>query len=269
MVSGRTIEEIYSTLRSLPEVVGIVWPELQITRMNSEYPVQLSDSIREVVSWRLMAELMRRHPQVGTLIETHPGGGQYDCLTIFRDGQSIASLNRSGDFTPFHRFQEQIGGDQIWLPCMSEDGFANVLNKLSSALGLDIPMQLPKTSTEVLIYRVIAGSLACSFLDKVPLGCRNGQLDSSGGEDQGAREVWFKAFPSACAERNLLNRSESPLGNPNYRFWFLLRQNQPVLALCMNGISHTMAGLTTDLADLYRRRRRIEDVIGAVLSICA
>lgn len=242
---------------------------LQITRMNSEYPVQLSDSIREVVSWRLMAELMRRHPQVGTLIETHPGGGQYDCLTIFREGQSIASLNRCGDFTPFHSFEEQVSGDQIWLPCVTDDGFANVLNKLSSALGLDVPKQLPETSPEVLVYRVIAGLLACSFLDKTPLGCRNGQLDSSGGEDQEAREVWFNAFPSACAERNLLNRSESPFGNPNYRFWFLLRQNQPVLALSTNGISHTMAGLTTNLADLYKKRRRIEDVIGAVLSICA
>lgn len=268
MVSGRIIEEIYSTLRSSPEVGGVVWPGLQITRMNSEYSVQLSDSIREVVSWRLMAELMRRHPQVGTLIETHPGGGQYDCLTIFREGQSIASLNRSGDFTPFHRFEEQVSGDQIWLPCVTEDGFANVLNKLSSALGLAVPKQLPETSPEVLVYRVIAGLLACSFLDKTPLGCRNGQLDSSGGENNRDRDVWFESFPSACAERERLTRSESPFGNPNYRFWFLLRQNRPVFCLSTTGISHATGGLTTHLADLYKKRRRIEDVIGVVLLLC-
>lgn len=265
---GRIVEGIHSAVHPLPLVVGVRWAWPQITRMQSPSSIQLSETILEVVSWRLMAELMRRHPQVGTLIETHPAGGQYDCLTIFKEGQSIASLNRGGDFTPFNCFDKQVSGDRIWFPCMTGDGFANVLNHLSNALGVDVPKQLPETSPEVLVYRVIAGLLACTFLDKFPLECRNGQLDSSGCEDQSNREEWFRVFPSVCAERERLHRSASPFGNPNYRFWFLLRQNQPVLAFSTACICHTRSGLSTNLTDFYKKRRRIEDVIGAVLTLC-
>jgi hypothetical protein len=229
---------------------------------------ELSASVREILSWRLMAELVRRHPNAGTLIETHPGGGQYDCLTLYREGKSIASLNRGGDFTPFFNLEEQISSDQIWLPCLKDQGFARVLNKMSKALGLEVPEQLPATTPEVLVYRVIAGLLASSLLDKEPLECRNGQMDSSGSEDQVHREAWFEAFATALDGRRQLDRSASLFGNPNYHFWFILRRDAPVLGFSTDGNAHTKEGLMIDLMKIYKRRRKLEDVIGALISQC-
>lgn len=38
-------------------------------------------------SWFVASELLRRHPSM-TLIETHPGGGQNDCLSVVAKGAS-------------------------------------------------------------------------------------------------------------------------------------------------------------------------------------
>lgn len=38
-----------------------------------------------VQSWWVASKLVRRHPQLG-LIETHPGDGMYDCLSVVRWG---------------------------------------------------------------------------------------------------------------------------------------------------------------------------------------
>lgn len=231
-------------------------------------PCELSTSVREILSWRLMAELLRRHPEIGTLIETHPGGGQYDCLTIFGEGESIASLNRHGDFTPFFNLDEQVSHEQIWHPCLADQEFTLVLNKLSKALKMKVPKQLPKTTPEVLVYRVNAGLLGYSLLDKNPMECRNGQMDSSGEADQAYREAWFEVFPTALTERRQFDRSASPFGNPNYHFWFILRENEPVLGVSTNGNAHTKEGMMIDLMEIYKRRRKLEDVIGALISHC-
>lgn len=39
----------------------------------------LAGPILEAASWRLTAELVRRYPNRFSVIETHPGGGQYNC----------------------------------------------------------------------------------------------------------------------------------------------------------------------------------------------
>jgi hypothetical protein len=36
----------------------------------------------EIASWRLISDICRRYPETFTIIETHPGGGLYDCLSL-------------------------------------------------------------------------------------------------------------------------------------------------------------------------------------------
>ena len=43
--------------------------------------IELSRQLLEAASWRVVAELVRRHPTI-RVIETHPGGDQYDCLQL-------------------------------------------------------------------------------------------------------------------------------------------------------------------------------------------
>ena len=53
-------------------------------------------SILEAASWRLTAELVRRYPDRFSVIETHPGGGQYDCITLIdEDNDSIYRRSNS------------------------------------------------------------------------------------------------------------------------------------------------------------------------------
>ncbi len=99
--------------------------------------------------------------------------------------------------------------------------------------------------------------------------CRNGQMDSSGYDTQAHREEWFRAFPEALAERDQLNRLADAQENPNYRFWFILRSDDPVLGLVADGKAYTKGGLSIDLMEIYRRRRKLEDVIGALIPHCA
>src|SRR6266852_4486523 len=41
--------------------------------------------IRTAVTWTIVAQLFRRQGHLGFLrvLETHPGGGQYDCLSLY------------------------------------------------------------------------------------------------------------------------------------------------------------------------------------------
>ncbi len=49
----------------------------------------VNQQLVEIASWRIVSELIRRHPEKFTVIETHPGGVQYDCLTLY-DEQTIS-----------------------------------------------------------------------------------------------------------------------------------------------------------------------------------
>jgi hypothetical protein len=40
--------------------------------------------VTRALAWWLAAELIRRHPADLREIETHPGGGQYDCISLYR-----------------------------------------------------------------------------------------------------------------------------------------------------------------------------------------
>ncbi|MFC7532489.1 hypothetical protein [Actinoplanes sp. GCM10030250] len=46
-------------------------------------------------SWWLATRLVRRHPDL-TVIETHPGGGQYDRLSLVRGQENLININRAG-----------------------------------------------------------------------------------------------------------------------------------------------------------------------------
>jgi type III secretion system-like peptide-binding chaperone len=63
----------------------------------------LTPALTELASWTLATEVMRRAPKLLRIIETHPGGGQYDCLSMMRmvPHLKLCSFNRRGSFTAF------------------------------------------------------------------------------------------------------------------------------------------------------------------------
>lgn len=61
--------------------------------------MEISQQLKEILSWRLVSETVRRAPNRLRIYELHPGGGQYDCLSLNTiDGIGIADLNRAGMF---------------------------------------------------------------------------------------------------------------------------------------------------------------------------
>ena len=58
--------------------------------------IDLPYPMKRALAWWIAAEMIRRHPDEVRVIENHPGGGQYDCLTLCRRGsdyEAIAYLN--------------------------------------------------------------------------------------------------------------------------------------------------------------------------------
>ena len=74
---------------------------------------QMNSTVTEAISWRLASELCRRHPQTTRILITHPGGGQYNCLTIVNSqgGIGVIQLNRSGTIQVHQKFDTDRPSD--------------------------------------------------------------------------------------------------------------------------------------------------------------
>lgn len=224
-----------------------------------------SPQLREALSWKLVSELHRRHPGDFTVIETHPGGGQYDCLSLWAGSQTVADLNRVGGFNVFSG-DRSIPWQELWPAALVEGGIADLLDRMSRECGLSIPAQLPPTGPETLVYRVMAGVSAALVFDKASWEWRNGQLDTSGCDDQGYRDQWFEAFPGAKAAARA-GLPDTPFGNPKYGFWFLLKDDQPIVCLSKTSLCWDSDGAESNLTTLYRLDRRIHALVGVVLGM--
>ncbi len=224
-----------------------------------------SQMLREAFSWKLASEFHRRHPSGLSIIETHPGGGQYDCLTLIRQGKVLANLNRVGSFTPMEAPTAVISWDQIWKRGLMDDGIGEVMNQMSRACGLPVPAKLPPTNKESLAYRVMAGIIAGVVFDQASWEWRNGQEDTSGDGNQLVRDWWFSLFPGMKSHQPLPDGQDFR-GNTKYRFWFLLRDGIPVLCVTRDSICHGRGGII-NLMDRYQSNRRILEPVSSALAL--
>jgi hypothetical protein len=142
-------------------------------------------------SWWIASELVRRHPQL-RLIETHPGGGQYDCLSLLADenGQwrQLVHLNRNGSI-----HASDAGISCSWLDAFTAPGGHDIVRRLEEQTGIGKPASTPPTGPHVLTYRIIARVLTALVDDRRSWDARNGQIDSSG--YGGGRRPELEQFP--------------------------------------------------------------------------
>lgn len=227
---------------------------------------QPSRQLLEAVSWRVVAEVARRYPTI-RVIETHPGGGQYDCLQLLLDPASDQDrpgivFNRHGSL---HILAETTDSDArwetFWSDYLAAEDPRTVVNELCNRARLPRVRRLPRSTASVIVYRFIAAYLASTVLSRVRWECRNGFFDSSG-EDCTVREDWFASYPKASA-RLREERTDDILGQPAYRFWFL-GDGEPRLCLETSGLAWDAEGNEFDLPSLYRVRHRIWPVVSFV-----
>jgi len=220
----------------------------------------------EAASWRVVTAMLRRYPHL-TLIETHPGGGMYDCLSLYGDPDSASAgcidLNRGGGAHVLHRFDDPGASDWSW-EGFWRHAFSNPIRdtaeQLSRNAGLPHVEALPPSSDEVLVYRAMSTVLTATVFDSVRWSARMGYADTSG-MGGGPRRELFEPFPY-MAGRMRVKMSDDLFDQPGYRFWFLLRDDEPVAAFERNGTVEMTDGQVVSLRSAYTSSdRRIWPVV--------
>ena len=192
---------------------------------------ELDRSVVEAASWRLASELVRRHPSTVRLIRGHPGGGQSDCLWLLplAGGSGDVRLNRVGTIQVLDRFDRRPADE--WRPTeWSEYLFADprrFLDRLERAAGLPSPAQVPAATARTLTYRLLAAVAATAFKSVHPIEIQQGFIDTAG--YGGGHNDNLGSF--SIEHERLRGGPEDFFGEAGYRFWIVVRDQVPVLAI--------------------------------------
>jgi hypothetical protein len=227
----------------------------------------MNRQIKEVVSWRIISEFIRRYSGKFTVIETHPCSGQYDCLSIYDYSQKhIIDLNRGGSLHICSKVncRENSNGGPIesypgvWEDFVIKSNPKDVLDLICRKAGLDCNVTLPPSNPEILSYRFISTFLNHTVFGLDKWECRNGCLDSSG-YSSGIVDDFNSFLPAK--ERLRVNEKHDILSYPAYRFWFIKKNGSPKLCLETKGTVWDENGKEYNLSNLYKKNRRITEVV--------
>jgi hypothetical protein len=187
----------------------------------------VSERIKHWVTWRVVAELMRRHKASRDLrvYELHPAGGMGDTLAIREDGGGSSAM-RDNDFRGWRRLgespQEPFGslesqGGYVW-PWLRADDPRQVVDDVERLLGLPtLPGRLPASSPTVKTFGLMADILGLGCQRRAPLQWRAAFYDTSDGGGCELRKS-FQAFP------HLVKRlPPGELYLSGQQFWMLLQ----------------------------------------------
>ncbi len=191
-------------------------------------------------SWWLATMLCRRHSDL-TVIEYHPGGGQYDCLGLYSAAarKPVIDLNRDGSI---HRHLSGEGS-LPWAEAFAGDHFDMVL-KLERDLPDKGPIHTQPTSRKLLTYRVFEALASISATERFHWDIRSTYVDTSG-HGGGPLSDPFTAFPGSAENRN--SYGNHLLGDAAYGFWLLSRQNEPEFMVDDHGILYQQGEQPVDL----------------------
>lgn len=172
-------------------------------------------------AWWVAAELVRRHPERLAVIETHPGGGMYDCLTVM-DREHWApgitmTLGPMGHLQTPGDVDERLNWTDVLL---APDRRALVL-RLEASLGLVGPARTPPTTEASIGSRLIANFFWRAANSRRPWLAFNG-VDDTAGYGGGPRDRLFDEIPGMADGRRGLQRV-GRLPDTAYRFWFVGR----------------------------------------------
>ncbi len=221
----------------------------------------------EAASWVLASELVRRAPRRLRVIQTHPGGGAYDCLSVLDGGRHVSDLNRQGSLHVLERLDGQSAGAvtlDVWPRMAAGENPRVILDEWCRHLGLAVPATLPAGTPASLTYRVIAACCKQTTFDVSTWHWVNGFLDTSGGSCE-ARDELFARFPDAGA-RLRHPAPDDVLRQPACCFWFLTCDGEPKVCLETNGTAWLADGRSLSLVAEYRRHRDVATIAALLVA---
>jgi len=232
--------------------------------MSEKSDGQFHSPIVEVASWRVLTEMCRRMPGV-KIRHMHPGGGQYNSLTLWHsEFEYFVHLNRPGSFHVFARVDSRPnegGSWDIWSELQVMD-MPTLVDEACRRIGLAAPAKLPPSTPLVLGYRFIADLLAAQAFSKERWYCVSAAHDSSGFEGCCVLPA-AKLFPALRLD--LESRDESKRFLRAMEWWIVFRDGERVLALHEEGKAVLQDGAEFDLPALYKVDRRIDPIVRLVL----
>ncbi len=215
--------------------------------------------LRTAVTWHIICELLRRHKESCDLwvLETHPGGGQYDCLSLFHRWPGAHS-NHLCDFNQQSQHLHVWGHYRTPRAELSElrwpDGNDYVLAYLAAPertlaqiedlVGLPryAAKHHPPTTPPILIFRIISAVLDRYALSMDVMLAFMGYEDTSG-FGGGLREA-LRWYPTVWADVSASADAEDGGARKAAKYWLLSRPQDvsaPPVLLDMRGKVYAIA----------------------------
>lgn len=238
--------------------------------LNSTVPQR---DVTEALSWRLAAELARRHPGDLWIAHTVPiVGTTYDCLTLVRPGDRgqigppIFDLNRGGSIHLRNSFAGQPFEPEwprwSWQDYLDADPY-RFLRQLEDRAGLPSLSGVPATTPATLVWRLIASLVGPALRSVHRIEAVPGFADTAW--DASPNDELFQAFPRA-RQAVAVHHPADPLGTPHRRFWFICVDDDPRVVLSTEGRAWGLGDVEYDLMNAYDTYdRRLGPVAGQLL----
>lgn len=228
-----------------------------------EHKQDLPYEVVNALAWWIASELIRRHPNMLRVIETHPGGGMYDCLSIVNreTGQGLIDLNRNGRIR-IRRYDPRRGEGEIfveWVPVlMLGRRRKKFISSLQEALDLPTHTNALPTHKNSIGVRLLANlANRFSFSNKT-WDLRNAWLDTSG-YGEGPQTSWTDQFP----KMDRVDLEGDCFGNSHYRYWFLIDFNKTpkLLVDADRGLAWDSQNVRFDLMEIYSSQKSIDALV--------
>lgn len=234
--------------------------------------MNLSERLINLQSWWVASELLRRHPEL-QLVETHPSGGLYDCLTIIGERgthELHIDLNRVGRMhvhTPmaskFDRTRWGIEHPVEWSTERDQTDRRLIARFLEDAVGLAAPTQTPVTTPKSLAFRAIYQLLLFALNEEAEWDARNAQLDSA----DMMSDYKLPYFDNIKTAQDALHRGKSHSGQAisRYDFWGMLRDDRCLGLFQTDGTLHLPDRDPVSLMSVYNANKR--DILPTAMEV--
>ncbi|MBZ0236365.1 MAG: hypothetical protein K8M05_28815 [Deltaproteobacteria bacterium] len=188
-------------------------------------------NVRYAATWRLLAEIMRRHQAAHDLrlYWFYPGLSPTGVARLQRpDGTKVLDLDVAHSVvsvpemssSPAHRYVDAL---------LDADDPKDTVDQIASACGLHpSTSSMPESNATVLCFRVIAGVLERRMLDRRPLRTSPGYVDNRGDVDASG---WAVEIADCASELDRARKAKSSLDESQFvRHLFALHSDDRILA---------------------------------------